>query len=220
MKCYYRNQMKSILFSILIALFTLPVFAQQQAQAKAVLDKTATLFNTAGGVKASFSVQVSSKGRLLGETTGVIQLKGDKFLFKTADVITWFDGTTQWSYLTESEEVNVSNPTPAELQRMNPYALLSLYHKGYSYKMGSAKQYRGKSVDEVILTATNKKEDLSRIALYVTKEGQPVGIIVESRNGDKSEIVVTSYQSGQKYADAVFVFNKKQYPRAEVIDLR
>lgn len=213
--------MKPIIFSILIALLTLPVFAQQQSQAKVVLDNTAAVFEKAGGIKADFAVQVFSKDRSMGETTGMIQLKGEKFLFRTPDVITWFDGTTQWSYLTQSEEVNVTTPTSVELQRMNPYILLSLYRNGYSYKMGAAKVYRGKQVYEVILTATNKKQDLSRITLYVTKEGyQPVGIIAESRNGDKSEITVTGYQAGLKYADALFVFNKKQFPRAEIIDLR
>lgn len=213
--------MKPIIFSILIALLTLPVFAQQQSQAKVVLDNTAAAFEKAGGIKANFAVQVFSKGRPMGETTGTIQLKGEKFLFRAADIITWFDGTTQWSYLTESEEVNVSTPTSVELQRMNPYILLSLYRKGYSYKMGPAKVYSGKQMHEVILIATDKKQDLSRITLYVTKEGyQPVGIMAESRNGDKSEITVTGYQTGLKYADTLFVFDKKQYPRAEIIDLR
>lgn len=213
--------MKRYIISIFIALLTLPALAQQQAQAKVVLDKTAALFEKAGGVQAEFSVQAFNKTRLQGESTGTIQLKGDKFLLKTPGATTWFDGKTQWSYLTESDEVNVSTPTPEELQSMNPYALLSLYRKGFSYQMGPAKLLRGKPVNEVILTATNKRQELARLTLYVAKESyQPVGIIAESRNGNKSEIIVTHYQTGLKYTDATFVFDKKQYPRAEVIDLR
>lgn len=213
--------MKQYIFSIFMALLTLPVFAQQQAQAKIVLDKTAAVFEKAGGVKANFTVQAFSKGRSMGESTGTIQLKGEKFLLKTREATIWFDGTTQWTYLAESEEVNVSTPTPEDLQGMNPYALLSLYQKGFSYKMGAENVFRGKPVYEVILTATNKKQALSHLTLYVTKEGyQPVNVIVESSNGNKSEITVTTYQAGLTYADAMFVFTKKQYPHAEVIDLR
>lgn len=204
-----------------MVLLTLPVVAQQQAQAKAVLDKTKAVFEKAGGIKAGFSLQAFNKGRSMGESTGTIQLKGDKFLLKTREATIWFDGTTQWTYLAESEEVNVSTPTTEDLQGMNPYALLSLYQKGFSYKLGSLNTFRGKSVYEVILTATDKKQTLSRLTLYVTKEGyQPVTVIVESSNGNKSEINVTAYQAGLTYADALFVFNKKQYPHAEVIDLR
>ena len=42
--------MKQIIISIWIALLTLPVFAQQQMQAKVVLDKTAATFEKAGGI--------------------------------------------------------------------------------------------------------------------------------------------------------------------------
>lgn len=213
--------MKRYIFSIFVALLTLPVLAQQQEQAKVVLDKTAAAFKAAGGVKADFSVQAFNKGRSMGESTGIIQLSGEKFLLKTREATIWFDGKTQWTYLAESEEVNVTTPTPEDLQGMNPYALLSLYQKGFSYKMGPAKVFRGKPVYEVILTATNKRQELSQLTLYVTKEDyRPVCVMVESRNGNKSEITVTGYQAGLTYANTLFVFNKKQYPHAEIIDLR
>lgn len=213
--------MSKYIFSILIALLTLPAFAQQQVQAKAVLDKTATAFEKAGGVKLEFSIQTFHKGRAVGQSTGVLQLKGEKFVLKTPEATTWFDGRTQWSYLTQSDEVNISTPTPEELQSINPYALLRLYQKGFSYKLGPTQTFRGKSVYEVILTATGQHSELSRMVLYTTKETyQPVSILVENRDQGKSEITVTHYQAGLKYADSLFSFNKKHYPRAEIIDLR
>lgn len=209
------------IFSILIALLTLPVFAQKQAQAKLMLDKTAAAFEKAGGVEAGFSVQAFNKGNSLGTASGVIKLKGDKFLLKTAETISWFDGKTQWSYLAGNDEVNISTPTEAELQGMNPYALLYLYKKGFDYKLGTVNRFRDKPVSEIILTAMDKKQDLSRIVLYVTKDTyQPVYIAVEQRDGSRSEITITGYQTGLKLDDSVFVFDKKQYPTAEVIDLR
>ena len=62
-------------------------------------------------------------------------LKGNRFYLNSGGIQSWFDGTTQWSYLESSEEVNVSNPTPEELQTINPYALLSIYKSGYNYKV-------------------------------------------------------------------------------------
>ena len=45
--------MRKYIFSVLIALLSLPVIAQQQqSQAKAVLEKTAEAFKKAGGVRA------------------------------------------------------------------------------------------------------------------------------------------------------------------------
>lgn len=213
--------MKRFTFSVLIALLTLPVFAQQQVQAKVVLDRAAAAFRHAGGVEAGFDVKAFSKGRPAGETGGVIQLKGEKFKLKTADVVTWFDGKTQWSYLTDSEEVNVSNPTAAELQSLNPYALLQLYQQGYVCRLGTTKSFRGKPVYEVILTPVNRMQEPARMSVIVARDTyRPLFIAVEQRDKSRSEITITSYQTGQKYADALFAFDKRQYPQAEIIDLR
>ena len=213
--------MKQIIISIWIALLTLPVFAQQQMQAKVVLDKTAATFEKAGGIRAGFNVTVFNKGRMAGQSAGVIELKGEKFVLKTDDGTTWFDGKTQWSYLAGSDEVNISNPTGVELQSLNPYALLQIYRHDFSYKLGTLKYFGGKSIYEVVLTAADKKRDLSRIVLYVSKDTyQPLFILMEQRDKSRSEITVTSYQTGLKYADSMFVFDKKLYPHAEVIDLR
>ena len=215
--------MKKYIFSVLIALLSLPVIAQQQqSQAKAVLEKTAEAFKKAGGVRADFTLKAVNDSRLEGRENGIIQLKGEKFMLKTSETTTWFDGKTQWSYMVRNDEVNVSNPTQEELQQINPYTFLYMYQKGFSYKLGATKMYRGKAVWEVVLTARDKKQELERITLFVTKDTyEPLYILLQQRGQQtRNEITITSYQTKQNYADQVFTFDKKQYPNAEVIDLR
>ncbi|WP_333697585.1 LolA-like putative outer membrane lipoprotein chaperone [Bacteroides congonensis] len=215
--------MRKYIFSVLIALLSLPVIAQQQqSQAKAVLDRTADAFRKAGGVKADFVVKAVTNGLAEGAESGTIQLKGEKFVLKTSDVVTWFDGKTQWSYVAKNDEVNVSSPTQEELQQINPYTFLYMYQKGFSYKLGTTKTFRGKAVWEVILTAKDKKQELERITLFVTKDTyEPLYILLQQRGQQtRNEITVTSYQTRQNYADSVFAFDRKQYPGAEIIDLR
>ena len=215
--------MRKYIFSVLIALLSLPVIAQQQqSQAKAVLDKTAEAFRKAGGVKADFTIKAVKNGLAEGSESGTIQLKGEKFVLKTSDVVTWFDGKTQWSYVVKNDEVNVSTPTQEELQQINPYTFLYIYQKGFSYKLGAVKTYRGKAVWEVVLTAKDKKQDLERIILYVTQDTYaPLYILLQQRGQQtRSEITVTSYQTRQNYADGIFTFDRKQYPGVEIIDLR
>ena len=205
--------MRKYIFSVLIALLSLPVIAQQQqSQAKAVLDKTAEAFRKAGGVKADFIIKSVTNGLVEGSESGTIQLKGEKFVLKASEVITWFDGKTQWSYVVRNDEVNVSNPTQEELQQINPYTFLYMYQKGFSYKLGTVKTYGGKAVWEVILTAKDKKQDLERIPLYI--------LLQQRDQQTRNEITVTGYQTRLNYADSIFSFDKKQYPNAEIIDLR
>lgn len=203
--------MKKYILTLLISAFILPCFAQKDAQAQKILDQTSSAFTKAGGIKATFSIRTGGE-----HTSGVLQLKNNKFVLNTSDATTWFDGKTQWSYLKHSEEVNISVPSEEELQSMNPYALLSLYKKGFNYK------YNGMvgNNHKITLTPQNKKQGITRITLLISKNNyQPQQIILEQQNS-KSEITVTSYQTKQSYSESLFKFNKKNYPNAEIIDLR
>lgn len=204
-----------LLFCIWMSAVALPIVAQQP-DAKEVLDRVAETFRKSGGVKISFTVRAPE-----GSSAGTIRLKEDKFLLEADGAKTWFDGHTQWSYLSASDEVNVSEPTPEELQSINPYALLSLYEQGYRLKMGDTDTPRLKSLYKIVLTATERKKNPQCIVLYVTKDTyRPTHISMAQRQGDATVIIIHSYQTGQTYPDSLFVFDKKAYPTAELIDLR
>lgn len=204
-----------VLLYVCMLVFTLPAWAQQPS-AKEVLDRTAETFRKAGGVKIAFTVQAPA-----GSSSGTIRLKGEKFLLETDGVTTWFDGHTQWSYLASGDEVNVSNPTAEELQSINPYALLSLYRQGYNLQLEKADGSRSNSTYQVVLTATGQQLEFQRITLHVTKDTyRPERISTVQRGGSTATIIVHSYQTGENYPDALFVFDKRAYPTAEVIDLR
>lgn len=203
------------LFYICVFCFALPMWAQQP-DAKSILDRTSQNFRNAGGVKAIFTVRASD-----GTTAGTIRLKGDKFLLEADGMTTWFDGRTQWSYLASSDEVNVSEPTPEELQSINPYAFLSLYKHGYKEKLAKMDNSQDSSLYKVVLTVTDRKQDLQCIIFYIAKDSfRPVRVSMAQRGGETVVIIINSYQTGQTYPDSLFVFDKKAYPKAEVIDLR
>ena len=95
----------------IIMMLLLSVGAQAES-AKRILDKAAATVNNPGGVQAHF--QMISKQ--FGTTEGEIAVKGNKFHATTPDATIWFDGKTQWTYMKGNDEVNISNPTEAQLQ--------------------------------------------------------------------------------------------------------
>ena len=202
-------KMKRTYLLVLILFLSVSLSAQKDKQAREILDKTANALQQAEGIRATFG----------GTGNGTLLLKGNRFYLNSGGIQSWFDGTTQWSYLESSEEVNVSNPTPEELQTINPYALLSIYKNGYNYKYAGTKSCNGKQGFEVILTPENK-QDITSITLFVSQTYQPLYIKVEQNNKSANEIIVTSYQTNQPLDNATFKFDKKKFPNAEVIDLR
>ena len=113
----------------------------------------------------------------------------------------------------------LSEPTAEELQSINPYAWLAVYKNGYTLKMGEQADPR---LHKVMMTATRQGSELQCLILYVDKQTLRPAKLSLVRKGDREAVVVLvrSYQTGQKYDDALFTFDKRVYPTAEVIDLR
>ena len=178
--------------------------------AKQVLDKTAAALSNKGGVTANFTVT----GKNIGSTSGRISVKGRMFQATTPQAIIWFNGKTQWTYMKSQEEVNVSNPTEAQLQAINPYNFINIYKKGYSCTM--------KTVGggyEVHLKATDKKRSIQEMYVTVNKSTYAPSQ-VKMRQGSKWTTIKISSLKKANISNATFTFPAKDYPNAEVIDLR
>ena len=177
--------------------------------AKQVLDKAAAAVSNKTGITASFTL----KGGQMN-TKGNISIKGQKFQITTSDVLIWFDGKTQWSYVKKNDEVNVSNPNGSQLQALNPYNFIYMYKKGYN----STLTKKGTNY-EVHLTATDKKKSVQE--MYITihpKTYIPSAIRIKHSKGWNT-IEVNNVKKAN-LSDGIFHFNSKDFPTAEVIDLR
>lgn len=183
--------------------------------------RPASAYEDSNGLTAYFTMQTRSDVQKVSESfDGTVDIKGDKFVLKTPDMITWFDGTTQWSFVERNEEVNVSTPTGEELQATNPALLLRSYKKGFTAKYkGESTASNGKSAYDIELIP-KKKSDIIRMELQIEKfSGLPASIAVFSKNGISSTIRISKMETGVNQPDSYFVFNEKDYPVAEIIDL-
>ena len=198
--------MKKICILILAALISTVATAQT---AKSVLDKAAAHITVKEGVKANFKMQGG-----IGITSGIIFIKGKKFHASTPQATVWFDGKTMWTYMKQNEEVNVSNPTEAQLQAINPYNFINLYKNGYNCTLNNT----GSSY-VVHLTSNVKDRKIKELFVTIDKQSyRPTQ--VKLLQGKKWTIFDITDLSKSKVADSQFRFNAKDFPKAEVIDLR
>ena len=200
---------KYLLISLSFIIYHLSFSTVQAQTAKSVLDKAAATITVKEGVKANFKMTGST-----GNTSGSIAIKGRKFNAVTPIAIVWFDGKTQWTYVKKNDEVNISTPTEAQLQAINPYNFITLYKNGYASTLNkSGKDYI------VHLTATDKSKKIQELFVTVNKTSyHPTQ--VKLLQGKKWTIFDISDLKKQAIPDAQFKFNAKDYPQAEIIDLR
>lgn len=200
---------KYIIITMLLAFASTFSFAQNATQARKVLDKAASIVGRKGGATANFSI--SGK---YGNSSGTIAVKGNKFRATTPDAIVWYDGKTEWTYIKKNEEVNVSTPTEAQQQAMNPYKFITIYKNGFNISMTSTA-----SDHNIHLVAQNQSRTIKEMYITVDKRTNlPKQVKMRQQNG-WSTINITNFKAVDQ-SDATFRFNSKDFPHAEVIDLR
>ena len=98
-------------------------------------------------------------------------------------------------------------------------ALKELGNESIAY--GFIAGFTGKAIDEIDLQAENPKQEIQAVKLYVDKRNaQPLYIKITDCNKNINEIEVTSLKKALLLPDNRFIFDTKQYPNVEVIDLR
>ena len=196
---------------ILALSFILCHFTLTSAQtARQVLDKCAATLNSKTGLQADFTMSSAQ----YGSASGVISIKGNMFHATTDVAAMWFDGKTQWTYMKKNDEVNVTNPTEAQLQAINPYNFINMYKKGFKYTMTQTKdEYK------VHLTAENASQRIPEMFITVDKNSYSPTEVKLLQNKKWTTFTISSLKQ-VSLADAAFKFNAKDYPTAEVIDLR
>ena len=201
--------MKRLFFflSIVICHF---LACQAQSDAKSVLDKCAAKVSARQGVTADFRMESAQ----YGNTSGTIAVKGKKFHASTPVATMWFDGKTQWTYLQKNNEVSVTTPTETQLQALNPYNFINMYKKGFKYTMTQTKdEYK------VHLTAENASQRIPEMFITVDKNSYSPTEVKLLQNKKWTTFTISNLKQ-VSLADAAFKFNAKDYPTAEVIDLR
>jgi outer membrane lipoprotein-sorting protein len=125
---------------------------------------------------------------------------------------TKFDGRTQWVFVSEYNEVSITEPTKEELQEINPLAMIEYY---------VSKDKISQSDDGAInFYPTNPKEsEYFRIELRLNKTNLPSRLVIHQKNGDKITLIFDSLNK-TKVSDDCFVFDVVKYPNVEVNDLR
>lgn len=215
--------MKILQLSLFICVlqFVTPVFAQQNPKAVLAMDKAREAFVKSGSISADFEAHIYQKGKETGVQKGTIKMKGAKYRVNTDEADIWFDGKNQWVLPAGTDEVSLSAPSESEMEVLNPSAMFQIYNKGYRCNYVATKVVNGTSVDIIDLIPVKAKHDITKITLNIDQKRSVLTLIsIQNKNGNSQKINITNYKSGMNYQDNVFVFNAKQYPKVEVVDVR
>ena len=198
------------------------------SKAKAILDEVAAKTKTYTSIKTEFSSamekQVTNKESKVTDTqTGMLSLKGKEYKLEFKGQTILCDGKTQWTYIKESNEVQINNaPDPNATDNPTPVNIFTLYEKGYKYKYEKEDVVGGAKVDIISLFPTDpEKKPYHTIRLTIDKlKKQIILVKILNKNGTSNTITVKNFTTNSDMTDAMFTFNKADYKGVEVVDLR
>lgn len=193
------------------------VIAQNDPNAKKILDAVSAKVKTFKGISASFVIKsITSKGKDNGSKSGTISIKGQKYLLKQDKNEIICDGNKTYTYDPANKTITVSAADDAN-QTLTPQNLLSnFYDKDFTYKLISSKG----NFHEVELVPNDKRKNFQKVNVFIDKSKS---MITKARVLDKSnntiEFSLSNLNTKVVLTDNLFTFIRTKYPAdVEVLD--
>lgn len=157
------------------------------------------------------------------ETTDVNrgEITIDKLLFRVMlnGIETKFDGLTQWVYMSENNEVTISEPTRDELVESNPMMMIEHYYELHRVNMDNEQPDGAFAIN--FFPKNPKTCDFFKIHFIIDEETyMPREMVMSQRNGDKVTLKWEAFAPIDDCPKSTFTFNVAEYPNVVVNDMR
>jgi len=224
---------KIALFTLLFSVGISAAKAQNDPKAKAILDGVSKKYKSFSAIKSDFSYVLDNPQENIKsyKQSGMILAspKTNKFHLtiysgsgaaKSVEQEIISDGKTQWTYEKKDNEVQI-NDADNSSQSLNPAQVFTIYEKGYKYLFTGEIKQQGQIYQQIDLTPVDSKKPFFKVRLLISKaQNRIYSATIYDKNGSRYTYILSSPATNYTGSDAVFGFNKKNYPGAEMVDLR
>jgi outer membrane lipoprotein-sorting protein len=211
------------LFSALI-LAASPLFAQLDVKAKEILDKLSLTNKSYKTIQIDFSFTLENKTGSITETNeGSVALKGKSYRLHmpALGMEVYSNGTATWSYLTQSNEVNISGNDEGSDASLNPANLFTIYEKGFKYTYIGEETVGGKASLVIDLFPVDKAKEFTKVRLCIDKlKYQIVMAKTFNKDGNVYTLAMKNMKTDQNLTDDFFKFDPVKFPKVEINDMR
>lgn len=213
---------KKIIYALVLICSSFHLLSAQTTDAKAakvIDDLIKSVKNNT--VQADFTLTVMDEyGDESQVQKGTFTMKKDRFRLKTDEIDIIFDGKTQWSYSSLSNEVSITEPSEDEAIQSNPLAIISAYRDNCNIIFSRHETSPSNYV--VVMMPATPGADFQSIDVQVNKSNSNLASIRLTGNDGEYTVLITftNFSKGVSVPDNAFVFQKNSYPGVFENDLR
>jgi outer membrane lipoprotein-sorting protein len=208
--------MKKIFSLVIVLLSIVNAHAQNDPNAKKILDMVSAKVKSFTTINANFSINsISSKGKSNGIKTGIISIKGAKYVLVQGKMQVICDGVKTYNF-DGAKTITVTSLEESG-QSLSPQKILSGdYAKDFVCKLIGTKA--GQS--EIEMKPIDPRKNFSKVNVFVdnTKSMITKAVILDKSN-NTLQVSFSNLVSNKALDNALFVFNKAKYPKnVEILD--
>lgn len=213
--------MKRVLLGLGILALASTVFAQgKDPKATALLDAVSAKTTAYKTIQADFTYTMENKQAKINETkTGVLLVSGDKYKLTASGQVVICDGKTVWTFLKESNEVQVNNLESKD-DAMTPSKLLTSYNKNYKATIIKDKDASDPNLEAVELIPNVQKNFTKAILIVDKTKKQVKAFKLFDKSGNTFTYKVTKFLTDVPTTASDFTFEASKFPGVDVIDMR
>lgn len=195
---------------------------QSDPKAKAVLDNVSKKFKSLKSVIANFILKIEGANNSLTDSKkGAVYLKGAKYKVVMGDQEIISDNKTSWTYAKDVNEVTINNVDQSGNAMTPAKIFTNFYDKDFLYRLNGETTEKGKVLQNIELTPTDKSKTFFKVLVDVDKKSQTLARMkVFEKNGNRYTYEISSFTPNGAVTDDMFTFDAKKYPGVEVVDLR
>lgn len=211
-----------LLTTVVIGVFS-TAYAQTDAKAKAILAQVSKKYRSYDVVKTEFTFILDNQEANIKETqqgTLFVKANANKYKVEMTNQDLISDGKSQWTYLKEDKEVQVSDIDNSN-DAINPARIFTIYERGFKYLYTGETNSGNKIYQMIDLSPIDTKKSFFKIRLSIDKVAKQIAnVMIFDKNGNKYTYKIKTFIPNVKVPENIFAFDAKKYPGVEVVDLR
>ena len=215
--------MKRVILLIIASLASLMMSAQGSTSQMEILDQVAVKTEKYVGLKIDFTMYVENLHNAKRDSyNGNAVYKQGLYKMDIMGQVVYSDGKTNWTYLKDADEINITNNSENEAFMTNPQAMLKDYKSKFKVNYISDKFEKNRALMEFDFypkQIENKKYSKITIRIDKTKK-QIFSVRYVGKDGVNYLVEIDKMLENPTIADTEVKFNKASYPGAELIDMR
>jgi outer membrane lipoprotein-sorting protein len=200
-----------------------PLAAQQDPQAKVLLERMAEKIKQYQSIQSDFSLIVyDHKENHKNTSHGSVIIKGDKYKVASEGTTVYFNGTTMWTHAEDDHEVTITEPDNKDDDFLsNPAKVFTLFDRDFKYLYRGETTIDSTVMHEIDLFPRNLDQPYSRIKVFITKNtGQLAILSAIGKDGVDYSVFLKNMITDRVFPDAFFTFEPAKHKKITVVDMR